>query len=105
ARHGCRLGRTLRFSSGVLRRRLGGLLLAARLAWDPHDEFRSFRAGAGDVDGAAMLLDDLLHGGQAEADAEALRGEQRLEDLRQRLRRDTGTAVDDRQPAMGACRL
>src|SRR6185437_3371546 len=50
---------------------------------------------AGDGDGAAMLLDDLLHGRQAEPGAEALGAEKRLEDAGQDLGWNPGAGILD----------
>src|SRR5882724_547063 len=55
--------------------------LSVAVARQPDRHRRAAGAGAGDVDGAAMFLDDLADGRQAEADAEALGGEQGLEDV------------------------
>ena len=54
--------------------------------------------GAVHIDRAAMQLDDLADRGQAEADAEILRREQRFEDARQHVRRNAGAGIDDGEP-------
>src|SRR5215470_8200333 len=82
-------------AGGVDRRSLG-----VAMTRQPDRRGRAVRAGAGDVDGATMPLDDLAHGWQAEADAETLGGEQRLEDARQHVRWNARTVVDDRQTDM-----
>ena len=55
------------------------------------------RAADDDLDRAAMLLDDLLHRRQAEAGAEALGAEQRLEHLGQHVGRDAGPGIRDHE--------
>jgi len=55
------------------------------------------------LDVAAALLDDPVHGGQAQAGALALLlgGEERFEDLRLDLTRDAGTGIGDREHDVG----
>src|SRR6185295_11510543 len=74
------------------------------LAGQPDGEGRAFVDRAFDVDRAAMLLDQLAHRRQAEADALRLGREQRLEDLAQLVRRNARAGVGYRQPDVRAGR-
>src|SRR5262245_57583274 len=97
-----------RTRAGLCHLRLRRLLFArgsSSLARQPDGEDRADLDRAVDVDGAAMLLDDLAHGRQAEADTEALGGEERLEDLGQAVLRYARPIVSDGDAHMRAGRL
>ena len=70
----------------------------------PHAEERAAQLGGADVDGAAVRLDETARGRQPEAGAVRLGGEERLEQVRARLRRQPRAVVGDLDARLAVAR-